>query len=240
MVIELIVAALISKRSKVNVAKTVLLYAAIGFLGMIIAAIIGAFQCGINPFSVKFVTEDLKTLPITMLHMFVPIVPLALYGAKILGLEIRRSQDIIATVAIFYQGAGHLSCVVFGCCHGYECQFGVYNPILGITTFTVQILDCISCLAVFTVFLLYLKKKGYNAKGVLYPIMLISYGLLRFIWEFLRDNQKVLLDVFSFDQIHSVIMMAVGAVYLYYIQRYNEKEAAQKYLKEKKKKKKKR
>ena len=219
-----------ARKMNESVWKSVLVLWAGNTLTLTCMAIFSAVHSGQNFFSLSFLT-NLPNLPLTMLHGFIyfPIVSVPL--ARALKIDASKINDATAITAIFYQGWGHLGCIFTSCCYGYPSSFGVYNVFENCTVFPVQLFDALSCFLIGALLALYLKKKEYNAGGVLYPTMLLSYGFVRFIWEFARNNKKLWAGL-SADSFHSIALMVVGAIGLYLVIIYNDKKMRRERMKE--------
>lgn len=79
--------------------------------------------------------------------------------------------------------------------------------------FPVQFCEAVTALLLAVVALYLNKKKKFVADSKTYFIMLIPYGLSRFVWEFFADNDKVFLNISSLA-LHALLMSAVGATML--------------------------
>ena len=68
-------------------------------------------------------------------------------------------------------------------------------------------------------------KNNYVASEKEYPLMLVMYGGVRFVLEFFRDNEKIVLGC-SGLAFHALFMLLVGIVWLVRIKKKAEEEAA--------------
>lgn len=151
-------------------------------------------------------------------------VPLAaLLAGKLLKIEWARGCDFVAPCVPLVQAVAHWGCIFVGCCHGYPCSWGIYNPLLDENVFPCPPLEALMALAVVLIVCRYEKKQDYKPNGLAYPLMLMLFGYSRFLLEFLRDNPKPILGV-STLAIHSLFMALVGtAAYATIKERTNKK-----------------
>ena len=125
-----------------------------------------------------------------------------------------RGCDFVAPCVPLVQAVSHWGCIFVGCCHGYPFKWGIYNPALDIKTFPCQPLEALVALAVVIIICRYEKKQNYKPTGLAYPLMLMLFGYSRFLLEFLRDNDKIVLGI-SDLAFHALFMAFVGtAVYM--------------------------
>lgn len=133
---------------------------------------------------------------------------------KIMKVDWLRGCDFVAPCVPLVQGVAHWGCLFVGCCHGYSCSWGVYNPLLEDNVFPSPALEASVALIIFAVICVYEKKRDYKPNGLAYPLMLMMFGYSRFFLEFLRDNRKVVFGA-STLALHALFMALVGtAVYV--------------------------
>lgn len=142
-------------------------------------------------------------------------VPLAAWlVGKFMKIDWARGCDFVAPCVPLVQAVSHWGCIFVGCCHGYPFKWGIYNPALDIKTFPCQPLEALVALAVVIIICRYEKKQNYKPTGLAYPLMLMLFGYSRFLLEFLRDNDKIVLGI-SDLAFHALFMAFVGtAVYM--------------------------
>lgn len=122
-----------------------------------------------------------------------------------------RGCDFVAPCVPLIQAVSHWGCIFTGCCHGYPCSWGIYNPALDIKVFPSPPLEALTALAVVLLVCRYERKHAYAPNGLAYPLMLMLFGYSRFLLEFLRDNQKVFFGM-STLALHALFMALVGTV----------------------------
>ncbi len=141
-------------------------------------------------------------------------VPLIAYPiARLMRMQWRKTCDFIAPCVCIAQGVSHVGCIFPGCCHGYPWQWGIYNNSLGVRTFPVQLLEAATAWIIVFVIVYRAYEKKYASDGVSYPLMLFLFGSTRFLWEFMRDNDKIFLGCSSLS-FHALFMAAVGGAFL--------------------------
>lgn len=122
-----------------------------------------------------------------------------------------KTADFLAPLIAVFHGITHLGCIFPGCCHGYPAVWGLYSNEAGAICFPIQPIEAVSSLLVALVLLVMLKK-GIQ-QGKLYAWYLVLFGGTRFLWEFLRDNQKVWGNI-SELALHALAAMVIGLIAL--------------------------
>lgn len=151
-------------------------------------------------------------------------VPLAAWLAgKLLKIEWARGCDFVAPCVPLVQAVAHWGCIFAGCCHGYPCSWGIYNPLLDENVFPCPPLEALVALMVVLIVCSYEKKRNYNSDGLAYPLMLMLFGYSRFLLEFLRDNPKPILGV-STLAVHALFMALVGTAAYTTIKEHSKKK----------------
>ena len=130
--------------------------------------------------------------------------------------------DALMVIPLTMFACARVACTVAGCCRGFPTQWGVYNPVVEQPLFPVQLLETLISLAILAFVLWREKKNAFVPDGKNMPIILISYGIARFLTEFLHDDAKIF--GFTWMQVHCVVMIAVGILTLKVIQ-HSEKNA---------------
>ena len=156
---------------------------------------------------------------VAVAFVYLPLV--ALIWAKLLREPYDKISDFMAFPPMLLYGIGRFGCVFYGCCYGYPCRFGIYNPIKDTYLFPVQILETLVAFSLVILMLYLSKKRKYTASGETLPMLLTLYGIARFFIEFLHDNEKVFLGC-SKIAFHALFMCAVGAT-LWIIKRRKNK-----------------
>ncbi len=127
---------------------------------------------------------------------------------KFLKKNILEFFDIVTPSLALGLFVGRIGCFLSGCCGGKVTTVPWGIVVDGVTRHATQIYSSFYGLVIF-LFLYYLSQKKLG-KGVVFASGLISYGVARFLVEFLRYNPIVALGL-SLQQIGSLLMVVVGA-----------------------------
>ena len=119
--------------------------------------------------------------------------------------------DFLAPLIAIFHGVTHLGCIFEGCCHGYPASWGLYSNAAGTVCFPLQPIEAVSSLLVAAVLLVMMKRN--IQKGKLYGWYLVLFGATRFVWEFLRDNEKIWCGI-SELAFHALAALVLGATAL--------------------------
>lgn len=125
--------------------------------------------------------------------------PLLIYlVAKIMKVDFRKYSDYNAFPAMVWYGLGHFACLAESCCRGYAYYEGTFMykvayALTGTNMLPMPIIESVGALITAAVLLGIGIKYKFQTKGYMYYIMLIIYGSQRFIFEFFRYNQKVII-----------------------------------------------
>ena len=165
---------------------------------------------------------------IVRVYVYTPLI--CMVAAKILKMPAGKVIDYVAPSMALQQVIGHSVCPFVGCCHGYACSWGVWNPITDTRLFPNQWLECLVALAIVLYLLRLAKKERYAGTGRVYAMFLITFGGTRFFLEFLRDNDKLILGISNLA-LHALFMTLVGAIWMMTIYEKSKKQE----LKQKKK-----
>lgn len=100
------------------------------------------------------------------------------------------------TIPLTY-GLGHLACLVPKCCGGFHylegsAGFVVANALTGTDQLPLQLFESISALLIFVIIVIMAIKSKFKVKGYLFALYHVLFGATRFLWEFLRDNDKII------------------------------------------------
>lgn len=124
--------------------------------------------------------------------------------------------DFIAPSTCIVYGIARLGCLFPGCCYGVPVEWnawGIFSQEAQRMVFPVQFCEAVTAL-VLAGFAMYMnRRKKYVADSKTYFVLLIPYGLTRFLWEFLADNEKVFMNISSLA-LHALLMSVVGAAML--------------------------
>lgn len=128
-------------------------------------------------------------------YAFAPLVFVVV--CAVFKISYRKVSDMHAIWPMLLHGISHLACIKEGCCGGFTYKNGtalceVANAMTGTNMLPNQLLESIAALVIAAVMFLIAYKKKFNLNGRLFYVMIIVYGINRFFWEFLRDNDKII------------------------------------------------
>ena len=149
---------------------------------------------------------------IVRLFVYVPLVDYVV--AKFVRIPAGKLIDISAPCMALDQAIGHTVCPFVGCCCGYTCSWGVWNPATNDLRFPNQWLECLVALIIAIYLLHSAKKENYAGTGRIYALFLVTFGTTRFFLEFLRDNEKLVMGISNLA-FHALFMAVVGAVWIF-------------------------
>ncbi len=165
-------------------------------------------------FPIVFMTSIVRTL------LLIPAVGLLM--SKILKIKWTTICDFLIVIPLMIGGVGSMGCVFAGCCKGYPCEWGIYNPRTQINVFPVQIVNAVIMLLILIYLFIRTKRNHYVSDGLSYPVMLILFGATRLITEFFCDNEKIFFGL-SVLAIHCIKDLIVGIVVYLVMKRRRKK-----------------
>lgn len=122
------------------------------------------------------------------------------------------TPPFILGVAIY-----RIGCFCGGCCCGIPADWGfamAHSPeVLRVPT---QLIELVFDVGIFVMLLIVERKNWFNGtKGILYPIFMVSYGVIRFVIEFFRVRDVLL---WGMSQAHflSLLSIAIGIIWIYF------------------------
>ena len=154
--------------------------------------------------------------------IYIPII--ALPVARLLKINWKQMCDFIAPCVCLSQGISHIGCIFEGCCKGFPSSWGIYNPWDKAILFPIQLFESFVALLIVIVIVYRAKRLGFISDGKSFPLMLIAFGSTRFLFEFARDNDKILWGCSSLA-FHALFMALVGVTALLYINVRNNKKS---------------
>ena len=147
------------------------------------------------------------------------------FSCKLDGVSNKFINDIliIAPACItLAHGLGRIGCFFAGCCYGVETDsiFGVKFPHLDHNVYPTQLYEAMF-LIILTAILSLLAFKYKNKYTM--PIYLASYGVFRFLIEFLRgdDRGAFLFGIISPSQVFSIICLVISVGLTIYLHKVN-------------------
>lgn len=138
---------------------------------------------------------------IYLIFLIIPVI------AKCSKIKIRILYDYFTSMILVILSSVRMGCFFNGCC-GANIIWKNNIPII----LPVQLFEVICDLVILDICLKIEKKK--MEKGYLFPIFMISYGICRFLLEFLRKTPKETLFM-SHGQIFSIISIVLACFWIY-------------------------
>lgn len=148
---------------------------------------------------------------IVRVFVYVPLI--ALPVAKFLKIEGNRALSLLSFAPLLVHGVSHFGCVFAGCCYGYQWIYGIYNSLFCDYRFPIQPIEALTAVAIVFYLFYRAKKRNYVPDGLEYPVMLVLFGSTRFLFEFLRDNEKMFWGISNLA-IHALFMFVVGIIWI--------------------------
>ncbi len=195
MVIYVIILTLYGKRYGFSRPKSLLLGSLAVSIGYVLILLMTWIENGFKNFGAQNAIRS---------YFFVPL--LVYLVAKALKVDFRKFGDMLAYPGMVWYGIGHIACIAEGCCHGFEYKQGtvMYDIAYALTKTNMlpqQIFETIGAFIIAAILYGVGYKYKFQTKGYMYYIMLMLYGSQRFIFEFFRDNEKLIVfkDMASAD-----------------------------------------
>ena len=175
------------------------------------------------------------------IRVYICLPPLIYLMAKIAKEKPLHLFDLAGIANPLVYGIGHLACIFPGCCHGFAYHEGTFMYriayiLTGTNMLPLQLMESVSALLIFVILYITARKMQYKTNGRLFCIWFITFGAARFFWEFLRDNQKVIIfaplkQAEGYFGISTLAIwaaaMAIAGVVTYFVIREYEKRANQ-------------
>ena len=137
---------------------------------------------------------------------FFGAVYLVMLVMPVIGLVFRlkpmQTLDACAPCVASIIGFMRFGCLCAGCCGGVMCTIGAFS-----FQWPAQLLEGFGDIMILA-FLLHLEQKK-DKQGILYPVFLLSYGIMRFFVEFIRITPKNILGL-SEGQWLSILATLIG------------------------------
>lgn len=155
--------------------------------------------------------QDFGGNNIVRIFIYVPLIGLPV--AKLLKMDQKKTLSFLSFAPLLVHGVSHFGCIFFGCCSGYPCSFGIYNPFYKEIRFPIQPIEAVTAVAIVVYLFIRARRKNYEPDGYEYPIMLVIFGSTRFLFEFLRYNEKMFWGISNLA-IHALFMFVVGIIWI--------------------------
>lgn len=144
---------------------------------------------------------------------FAPITLLIM--AKVMRLEYKYALDFCAPAGCLIFAILKIECLIGGCCQGVPLYINENREYVLFPSAAVEFVTAL----VLSVILIFASKK-IKYRGKMYPITMVSYGILRFVLNLFRDDwgrtRKMGLPL-PLGNIWSLISIAIGIAWLFII-----------------------
>lgn len=130
-----------------------------------------------------------------------------------------------AAIPMYIGGRGFciIGCIFPGCCHGAAAEWGLFSHSAKYNTVPCPLID--SLVSLLIVGFLMGRKKGRTGEGFTAAYGLIAFGILRYVIDLLRDNDKIL-NLVTSEGIFGFLYVCIGLVMLYLLQHRSKEVAA--------------
>ena len=143
------------------------------------------------------------------------LLPLLYYlGAKITKRDLKLVMDICFLCTVVGLVPGRVNCLINGCCEGICIVPG------GEMRWPLREIEIAWALVMVLIFLKRILER--KTKGYAFPICFISYGTLRFLLEWLREEYTGRLGIFHLAHIWSLLSIAIGVILCLQVNQYNK------------------
>jgi phosphatidylglycerol---prolipoprotein diacylglyceryl transferase len=126
------------------------------------------------------------------------------------GLPIFRVLDLMSPFVALGQAVGRIGCLLNGCCYGKMSSFGLYFKTQEATLIPTQLYSSLILIFIFIV-LRVLQDRPHKAGEIFFTYLLL-YSLKRFLIEFWRADNQIILSGLTLFQIISIAIFSL-AVY---------------------------
>ncbi|MBM3253970.1 MAG: prolipoprotein diacylglyceryl transferase [Candidatus Omnitrophica bacterium] len=135
---------------------------------------------------------------------------------RIKKISFLKVADFVIPYTTLAYSIGRIGCFLNGCCWGKPTHFflGVIFPGSAEALHPTQIYEAISSFFLFIFLILIRKRKKFD--GQVFLIWCIFYGIIRFLIEFLRGDNRPVLFGLTFSQIVSVLIFFIGILFYCY------------------------
>ncbi len=131
--------------------------------------------------------------------------------SKIFGMRAGEFFDYCTPGAVVLFAVLKIGCFLSGCCAGIHADWGLIFPGESQPRIPAQLIESVCAFLIFAGTLA--AERHWEKKGLLYPVFMGSYGVIRFAVEFVRDTEKNFAGL-SIGQIWSLVAIVIAAAIL--------------------------
>ncbi|MBE6107087.1 MAG: prolipoprotein diacylglyceryl transferase [Erysipelotrichaceae bacterium] len=122
---------------------------------------------------------------------------IVLLTSQVFNTKFEIIGDCESAPLMVWFGLARAACLVNNCCHGFTYYEGsvMYELsyfLTGTGQFPIQIVEAIAAIVTGILLFAFAKSRNFETNGYLFSYMMIFYSLQRFIFEFFRDNEKII------------------------------------------------
>ena len=139
---------------------------------------------------------------------FAVFVPLAALLLKLCRVPVLEGLDLLIPVFVLGRGIGILGCLFTGCCHGAPVSWGIYSHHAETTVLPAPLFDTLLSAALSIG--LWLNKK--RKPGEIAVCTIAGFGLLRYVIDVLRDNEKAF-SLFGTEGLFGIVYFLTGMIF---------------------------
>jgi len=132
-------------------------------------------------------------------------------------LPIYKTLDLLVPFLALAQAIGRIGCLLNGCCFGRPSSFGLYFAVHGAVLIPTQVYSSLILICIFSI-LRFLQDRPHRAGEIFYAYLLL-YSLKRFLIEFWRADNPVIIFGFTLFQIFSIAIFSIALIKLFLIKR---------------------
>ena len=139
----------------------------------------------------------------------------------ILKIGYKDSLDLLVSGGILINGVMKINCFINGCCYGIVMSHAADGSEI---RFPSQLVEMAVSFAI-CILMITLIRKG-KCRGIIYPMFLVIYGIARFVLNYLRETEDVLVGL-SIGNIWSLVAAIIGSIWLlvYFSKKNNAQNA---------------
>lgn len=140
-------------------------------------------------------------------------------------------ENLDAAVPMYIGGRGIciIGCLFTGCCHGFPAEWGIYSHHADCNTVPCPLFDSIASILIVIFIIRYCKNEEKYRPGKVSAYGMITFGILRYVIDVLRDNNK-LFSMLTFEGIAGFITICVGLIILYFLEKIPQKNTELHYI----------
>lgn len=156
------------------------------FVGFMIVFLLTWIENGFKNFGAQ---NAVRCYPFLILFGF--------FEAWIFHMDVLRVCDFQAVLMPLTYGLGHFACLADHCCAGFyylpdTFEYKIARALTGTYQLPMQVFESVSALIIFVIVVIYCVKTRFKVTGYAFALYHVLFGGTRFLWEFLRDNDKII------------------------------------------------